>query len=158
MMKEMIGDLFAIASAAYEKRHYKKELKLFLDSARSGDVDSMVMLGVMYGSGRGVEIDFKKSIEWDEKAAAAGSASALLNLGITYRTIGDSVKAKHWFEKSLDAGGVEAALNLAKMYMISELEIEKINKYLDIVINSRDALEITRTEAVELLKYLSIKQ
>src|SRR5260370_32539187 len=37
--------------------------------------------GVMYGSGKGIEIDFKKSIEWDEKAVAAGSISALLNLG-----------------------------------------------------------------------------
>ena len=118
----------------------------------------MVMLGVMYGSGRGVEIDFKKSIEWDEKAAAAGSASALLNLGITYRTIGDSVKAKYWFEKSLDAGDVEAALHLAKLYMISELEVEKTNKYLHIIINSTDALEVTRDEAVELLEYLSAKK
>lgn len=150
----MIKNLFAIASEKYDKRYYKKALKLFLKSAESGDVDSMVMLGVMYGSGKGVEIDFKISIEWDEKAVAAGSISALLNLGITYRTIGDLVKAKHWFEKSLDAGDVEAALHLAKMYMVSELEVEKVKKYLDIVINSKDALEITKAEAVELRKCL----
>lgn len=157
-MKTMTGDLFSVASEAYEKRHYKKALKLFLDSAKSGDVDSMVMLGVMYGSGRGGDIDFCKSIEWDEKAVAAGSVSALLNLGITYRTIGDLMKAKHWFEKSLDAGDVEAALHLAKLYMISDLEIEKTRKYLDIVINDADAIEATRAEAIELLKYLSTKQ
>lgn len=157
-MKATIDDLFAIASEAYEKRHFKKALKLFLDSANSGDADSMVMLGVMYGSGKGVEIDFKKSIEWDEKAVAAGSISALLNLGITHRTIGDSIKAKYWFEKSLDAGDVEAALHLAKLYMISESEIERVKKYLDIIINDADALEITKAEAIELLKYLSTKQ
>ncbi|WP_289241632.1 tetratricopeptide repeat protein [Delftia sp.] len=150
----MINELFAIASKAYDKRHYKKALKLFLESAISGDVDSMVMLGVMYGSGKGIEIDFKKSIEWDEKAVAAGSISALLNLGITYRTIGDLVKAKHWFEKSLNTGDVEAALHLAKMYMISELEVDRAKKYLEIVINSKDALEITKAEAVELRKCL----
>ena len=40
---------------------------------------------------------------------------------ITYRTIGDLVKAKHWFEKSLDAGDVEASLYLVKIYMVGEL-------------------------------------
>lgn len=64
------------------------------------------------------------------------------------------MKAKNWFEKSLDAGDVEAVLNLAKIYMVSELEVEKMKKYLDIVIIGKDALEITKTEAVELRKYL----
>ncbi|MDR3017943.1 MAG: sel1 repeat family protein [Delftia acidovorans] len=150
----MTNELFAIASEAYNRRNYRKALKLFLESANSGDADSMLMLGVMYGSGKGVEINFKRSIEWGEKAVAAGSIPAILNLGITYRTIGDLVKAKYWFEKSLDAGDVEAALHLAKIYMVSELEVEKMEKYLDIVILSKDALEMTRTEAVELRKYL----
>ena len=110
----MTNELFAIASESYNRGNYRKALKLFLESANSGDADSMLMLGMMYGSGKGVEINFKRSIEWDEKAVAAGSISAILNLGITYRTIGDLVKAKNWFEKSLDAGDVEAALHLAK--------------------------------------------
>ncbi|WP_278537572.1 hypothetical protein [Delftia acidovorans] len=64
------------------------------------------------------------------------------------------MKAKNWFEKSLDAGDVEAVLQLAKIYMVSELEVEKMKKYLDIAIIDKDALEITKTEAVELRKYL----
>lgn len=64
------------------------------------------------------------------------------------------MKAKNWFEKSLNAGDVEAALHLAKIYMVSEFEVEKMKKYLDIVIIGKDALEITKTEAVELRKYL----
>lgn len=64
------------------------------------------------------------------------------------------MKAKNWFEKYLDAGDVEAVLHLAKIYMVSELEAEKMKKYLDIVIISKDALEITKTEAFELHKYL----
>ncbi|MBJ2140898.1 sel1 repeat family protein [Delftia acidovorans] len=150
----MTNELFAIASEAYNRRNYRKALNLFLESANSEDADSMLMLGVIYGSGKGVEIDFKRSIEWGEKSVAAGSISAILNLGITYRTIGDLVKAKNWFEKSLDAGDVEAALHLAKIYMVRELEVEKMKKYLDIVIIGKDALEIKKTEAVELRKYL----
>ncbi|WP_232245724.1 tetratricopeptide repeat protein [Delftia acidovorans] len=117
----MTNELFAIASEAYDKRNCKKAFKLFLESAKSGGVDSMVMLDVMYGSGKGVDIDFKRSIELGEKAVAAGSISAILNLGITYCTIGDLGKAKHWFEKSLDAGDVEASLYLVKIYMVGEL-------------------------------------
>lgn len=64
------------------------------------------------------------------------------------------MKAKNWFEKSLDAGDVEAALYLAKIYMVSELGVEKMKKYLDVFIIGKDALEITQTEAVELRKYL----
>ena len=56
------------------------------------------------------------------------------------------MKAKNWFEKSLDAGDVEAVLQLAKIYMVSELEVEKMKKYLDIAIIDKDALEITKTE------------
>src|SRR5256885_10779141 len=105
----MINELFAIASKAYDKRHYKKALKLFLESAISGDVDSMVMLGVMYGSGKGIEIDFKKSIEWDEKAVAPGRISALFNLGIPFGTIVDFENGQHWLEKLLTDGIVQPA-------------------------------------------------
>lgn len=154
----MNDELFAIASAAYDKGHYKKAFKIFLDSAQSGDADSMVMLGLMYGSGRGVEINFQKSIEWDEKAIAAGSISALLNIGITYRTIGNIEKSKYWLEKSLDAGDMEAALNLAKLYMISELESERVIRYLNAVINSKDALEATKNEAADLVESLNQKR
>lgn len=55
----MTNELFAIASEAYDRRNYRKALNLFLESANSEDADSMLMLGVMYGSGKGVEIDFK---------------------------------------------------------------------------------------------------
>ena len=41
-----------------------------------------------------------------------------------------------------------------KIYIVSEFEVEKMKKYLDIVIIGKDALEITKTEAVELRKYL----
>jgi TPR repeat protein len=151
----MTDNLFSIASDAYKKKHYKKAFRLFLDSAKSGDVDSMVMLGVMYGSGRGIEIDFQKSIEWDEKAIAAGSASAILNIGITYRAIGDIVKSKFWFEKSFDAGDIEAALHLAKLYMVSELECKRVKKYLNAIKNNKNALESTKKEAAKLIKYLN---
>lgn len=67
----MTNELFAIASEEYNRGNYRKALKLFLESANSGDADSMLMLGVMYGSGKGVEINFKRSIEWDKKGCCS---------------------------------------------------------------------------------------
>lgn len=52
----MTNELFAIASEAYNRRNYRKALNLFLESANSGDADSMLMLGVMYGSGKALRL------------------------------------------------------------------------------------------------------
>ncbi|MGL5335268.1 MAG: tetratricopeptide repeat protein, partial [Enterovibrio sp.] len=41
-------------------------------------------MGVIYYKGEGVEQDYKKSIEWLQKAADQGFAVAQYNLGIIY--------------------------------------------------------------------------
>jgi TPR repeat protein len=88
------------------------------------------------------------------KAIEAGELTSLLNLAITYRMRGDMVSAKHWFEKALDSGDPEAALQLAKLYMVSEKEHETVRRYLELVINDELSLEVSREEAVDLLKGL----
>lgn len=139
------------AMAAYDRGHLNKAFKLFLAGAESGDVDCMAMVAVMYGAGEGARIDLEKSIEWDQKAIAAGSELAFLNIAITYRCLGDLVNARHWFERALDCGDGEAALHLAKLYMVSDLEAGTVSKYLRIAIDSQNAFEDTRTEARQLL-------
>ena len=139
------------AMAAYDRGHLNKAFKLFLAGAESGDVDSMAMVAVMYGAGEGVRIDLHQSIEWDQKAIAAGSELAFLNIAISYRCMGDMVSAKRWFLRALDAGDAEAALQLAKLYMVSDLEAETVRKYLQIAIDSANALDETKLEARQLL-------
>jgi hypothetical protein len=74
---------------------------------------------------------------------------------ITYRTIGDLVKVKHWFERSLDAGDVEASLYLMKIYIMGKLGRET-KKYLDIVIDGKDAIEITKVNCVNVCPHKKI--
>ena len=62
----------------------------------------------MYDNGQGVRQDYKKAIEWWEKAAKQGYANAQFNLGAVYGN-GEGVrqdykKAKEWFGKACDGG------------------------------------------------------
>lgn len=142
------------ATAAYERGHLNKAFKGFLAGAEAGDVDCMAMVAVMYGAGEGVRIDQQQSIAWDQKAIAAGSTLAFLNIAITYRCMGDMVNAMHWFERALEAGDAEAALQLAKLYMVSAHESERVRKYLGMAVASSTALDETREEARQLLAQL----
>jgi TPR repeat protein len=147
----MEKSLFDEGSAAYESGDYETAFALFLRSAQGGDVDSMTRVASMYGAGEGANLDFQKSIEWDEKAVEAGSIASISNLGITYRMCGDTRKARFWFEKAIAAGDCEAALDLAKMYLISDLETARIKKYLELVLSGENSSVAAREEAAEIL-------
>jgi uncharacterized protein len=144
-------DQFAIASRLFDDAQYKEAFEQFLYLAKQGNSSAMTRVAVMYGEGKGVEYDFEECVRWDMKAADAGSQAALLNLGISYRNTGDARAAKRWFEKSLQMGDGEAALELAKMYLISELETERVKKYLDQALQSKNTCEASREEARQLL-------
>ena len=58
----------------------------------------------MYYQGHGVDVNYKKAIEWFEKAAEQGHASAQYNLGVMY-DLGQGVdksgsSAMRWFAKA----------------------------------------------------------
>ena len=62
----------------------------------------------MYYHGHGVDVNYKKAIEWYEKAAEQGDAQAQYNLGSMYYN-GQGVdvnykKAFEWFEKAAKQG------------------------------------------------------
>ena len=41
-------------------------------------------MGLIYNSGHGVDVNYKKAIKWYEKAAEQGDADAQYNLGLMY--------------------------------------------------------------------------
>lgn len=143
--------LFSQADKQHELGRLDVAFKLFLEAAEQGDSSAMSRLACMYADGEGVLRDFEKSIEWDKKAIDAGNTTSLLNLAITYRTLGDIISSKYWFEKALDKGDSEAALQLAKLYMISDKEREKIKYYLSIAISDESICEESHIEANKLL-------
>ena len=66
----------------------------------------------MYERGQGVDVNYKKAIEWWETAAEQGHAHAQCNLGVMYEN-GDGVDqsdsmAMRWYAKA-DAQGDERA-------------------------------------------------
>ena len=146
---------FDAAHAAHGRGYFRKAFTLFEMGAEAGDVDCMLQLGVMYTCGEGVACDYNKAVAWERKAIESGSTLALLNLGITYRIKGELRQARHWFERALDAGDAEAALELGKLYLVSDLEVATVRKYLKMVLLAENVCEASREEAESLLEELA---
>jgi TPR repeat protein len=140
---------------AYEKGHFREAFEIFETGAESGDIDCMTYLGVMYTCGEGVACSYDKAVEWLRKAVQAGSTSAMLNLGTTYRIKGELRQAKRWFEEALNLGDAEAAFELARLYLVSDLETETVRKYLKIVLTEKNVCESSKEKAESLLRELS---
>ena len=82
------------------------------NAAEQGHANAQNSLGIMYQLGQGVDVNYKKAIEWYEKAAKQGDAHAQFNVGVMYKK-GRGVdvnykKAMEWFEKAAQQGHAEA--------------------------------------------------
>jgi TPR repeat protein len=65
------------------------------------------------------ESDWKEGLEWLERSAQLGNASAMVNLGFAYRE-GQGVEvdldlAESWFSKAYDAGDQHAAVHVGRL-------------------------------------------
>ena len=150
-MIEDTDNIFLDADTLHENGRYREALSLFKQGAEAGDSSCMTRLACMYLSGEGVESDYHKAIEWELKAIELGDITAMVNLGITYRVVGDIKASKHWFEQALMNGDGAGALELAKLYRVSENESDTINKYLNAAISSDNICESDVEEAKLLL-------
>lgn len=100
----------------YKKGHYKKAMDSFLIATNNNDNKAMLVMGIMYANGDGVQKDKVKSFEWFKKAANAGNLHAFNKLGNIYAAKEDYTKAFQWFKKAADAGDSKAAYNLGYFY------------------------------------------
>ena len=152
-----VDDQFLLADAAYERGDFEEAFAKFLQLAEDGDLNGMSRVACMYGDGEGTPRSREKSLEWDSKAAALRSTTSMFNLGVTYRNAGDSREARRWFERLHVDGDGDASLELAKMYMVSDLEGERIKAYLLAAVQSSNVCEASREEAQELLDDLDVR-
>jgi TPR repeat protein len=64
--------------------------------------------------------DYGKAREWCQKAADAGVAVAMTNLGSLYQNgrggAQDYAKAREWYQKAADAGNTDGMFNLGWLY------------------------------------------
>jgi len=66
---------------AFENGDYETAHTLWLPLAENGDANAQNYLGILYYLGFGVKKDYKKALEWYERAAKAGHADAQRNYG-----------------------------------------------------------------------------
>ncbi len=97
-----------------------RRVKELTELSLQGDSSAMYSLGDMYFSGKYVDKDYTKSMEWYQKAADAGNINAKAALGLFYRmglgVEANYVKAKEFFEQAAAAGSNDAMFFLGDLY------------------------------------------
>ena len=91
-----------------QQRQMDEVVLLWEGAAEQGHAPAQFNLGLLYYHGRGVDVNYKKAIEWFEKAAEQGHANAQYNLGTMY-DLGDGVDqddsmAMRWYAKAAAQG------------------------------------------------------
>ena len=130
-----------------EEEDYEKALKAFELSAKTGDLDALTAVGIMYIVGVGVEQNDVKGLEYIIKAANQSHPKAQYTLGaLYYLGIGVSLdyeKAFSWINLSAKQGYLDAQHNLAEMYENGKgtsKSLEKAYEYY-IIAARRDSIE-----------------
>ena len=107
-----------------EQKDYEKALKAFELGSKTGDLNAMTALGIMYITGVGVIQNDVKGFKYVQDAANKSHPKAQYTLGaIYYLGAGvniDFKKAFSWISLSADQGYADAQHNLAQMYEAGE--------------------------------------
>ena len=117
---------FSQGLLAYKKGDFKTSFSHWYPLAQKGNAESQNRLGYLYENGKGVELDYKKAVEWYLKAAEKGEPAAQFNLGVMYRK-GRGVQkndkiARNWYEKAAKQGHpiAERVVEVMRAYKIGE--------------------------------------
>ena len=105
---------------AYEFGDYEDALSHFMESAKQGDAEAQIYLGIMYRGGEGVPVDYFEAVKWYRRAAEQGHPRAQTKLAISY-TLGRGVEQDHqqalqWYLRAAQQGYVDAQLSLGELY------------------------------------------
>src|SRR5688572_4312476 len=69
---------------AYDRADLKSALRVWMQTAESGDVEAQTNVGEIYERGMGVEPNYEAAAMWYQKAADKGYSRAIFNLGTLY--------------------------------------------------------------------------
>ena len=107
-----------------EQKDYENALRAFELGVKTGDLDAMTALGIMYIAGVGVNQNDAKGFKYIQDAANKSHPKAQYTLGaIYYLGAGIDVdfnKAFNWISLSAEQGYLDAQHNLAQMYETGE--------------------------------------
>lgn len=98
-------------------------------AAKAGNAEAQFRLGVMYGNGDGVALDYAQACEWFEKAAAQGHESALITLAWMYANgtgvETDEARARELYLEAARRGSAKAQYVVATMYRFAQYGLAK---------------------------------
>ena len=123
---------------AYDRADLQSALRIWMQTAESGDVEAQTNVGEIYERGLGVAPNFESAALWYQKAADKGYARALFNLGTLYEQgLGvpkDGLKALNLYRQAW--GVPEDSIIFASA---AEREQDALRKELEATISERDA-------------------
>jgi TPR repeat protein len=122
---------------------YETEVAQCLDAlsmaAELDNTDAMVMLGNIFWIGSFLDTDEARAAAYYQQAAAAGSPSAMLNLGQMKLSGCKAVPAtaKDWFTRAAALGSIEGELELGQMYLYGRTVTQDVRKALHHLDNAK---------------------
>lgn len=98
-------------------------------SAKAGNPEAQFRLGVMYGNGDGVGLDYEQARSWFEQAAAQGHENALITLAWMYANgtgvDADEGRARKLYMKAAEHGSAKAQYVVGTMYRFAQYGVGK---------------------------------
>ena len=119
-------DLPWLPKTRNDRRELEEVLKMIVEAAEEGHSKAKFNLGGIYGSGKGVLLDYKMAVKWYRRAAeddgdAVCQIRGIHNVAVAYRegkgVPQDDSLAAEWFRKGVDLGDAQCQSDLGTMYI-----------------------------------------
>lgn len=98
-------------------------------AAKAGNPEAQFRLGVMYGNGDGVGLDYAQALEWFEKAAEQGHTNSLITMAWMFANGAgvdtDEERARTLYLRAARLGSAKAQYVVATMYRFAQYGVEK---------------------------------
>ena len=98
-------------------------------AAGAGNAEAQFRLGVMYGNGDGVPLDYEQARAWFEKAIVQGHENAIITLAWMYANgTGvevDEERARELYLQAAERGSAKAQYVVATMYRFAQYGLSK---------------------------------
>jgi len=97
-------------------QNYTKASELFLRAGELGHSEAYVCIGYAYDIGRGVDVDKKKAVYYNELAAIRGSVLARHNLGLEEERVGNMDRALKHYMIAVGGGYADSLDRIKELY------------------------------------------
>ena len=110
-------------AATFDPDHLRAEAAV-RKAAKSGNAEAQFRLGVMYGNGDGVGLDYEQARQWFERAAAQGHENALITLAWMFANgtgvVMDEDRARELYIAAAQRGSAKAQYVVGTMYRFAQ--------------------------------------